>query len=112
MPAGSASVSGSTAAAPAAGPYAESSHEPMLIGEVGRKARSMLANREGRPRSATSAAVPNDNATSESRRHRRRRFGRLRDAAPSVDEAPATPPATKYAGMNHFQTGALRTGTS
>src|SRR5215831_13731748 len=44
------------AAIAAAPPNAARVHEPMLIGEVGRKTRSMLAKRHGRPRSDTSSA--------------------------------------------------------
>ena len=80
-----------------------------LIGDVGRNTRSMFTNRDGRPRSAIKHAVPIDSATKESRADRRRSGAY---ASPSVDDAPAIPPHTKYAGMYHFHTGALRTGTS
>src|SRR3954469_6535468 len=97
------------AAIPAAGPYAASSQLPTLIGDVGLATRSMLANRSGRPRSATRQPAPAVTAAAATTR-----AGRTRATAPaasaaaaSVDDAPASPPRNRYEGIQCRHVGFL-----
>ena len=104
-----------TSAAPAItapGPYAVRIQVPTDIGEVGLKTRSMLRNRSGRPRSATSASRLTVMAPVAPIRAPRARAGRPdRSApAPSNDEPPAMPPMNRYSGMAASQGAALTTG--
>jgi hypothetical protein len=86
----------------------------MLSGDVGRKTRSMLANRPGTPRSATSSTGLTAAPTPATRRAARARPASPRTpaAAASNDEAPARPPKKKYQGTSGFHTGGLMTGRS
>jgi hypothetical protein len=100
------------AAGTTAAPLATSSHEPMLIGEVTLKTRSMFRNRCGLPRSRVNRTGLIEIAPSAVA-HARRASGSLpaHDAAqPSADEAPPRPPKKKYHGISGFQTGGLITG--
>ena len=100
------------AASPAAGPNEERIQVPTLIGEVGLKTRSMLRNRAGRPRSEIRRGGLTDTpASAASRAFLARASLPLKRAtrARSAD-APARPPAKKYAGISQVQVGSLRTG--
>ncbi len=110
---GSFPVTAEAAAAPAAGPYAASSQEPTLIGEVGLTTRSMFANRPGLPRSLTSAAVDRETPAREEIFIAVAVVVRPVAWAPaaSTDPAPARPPRKKYPAMSRArQAGALMTG--
>src|SRR5205085_3705950 len=72
-------------------------HEPTLMGEVGRNTRSMLRNRSGRPRSFTSSAVPATSPSAEIHRHRvtspsRSSLSTISATIPRTAAAPAAPP--------------------
>lgn len=94
---GSLPVTSLAAAADASPEWAASSHEPMLIGEVGLATRSMLANRSGRPSSAVRNAAPPAALAAASSRPARRSAGRLVAAAsaPSTAHAPDSSPQNR-----------------
>ena len=78
-------------------PNPASSQLPTLMGEVGRKTRSMFKNREGRPRSSIKRAALTAAPPAAMRRVLRTSPPRSGDpdqvaAAPSAADAPATPP--------------------
>src|ERR1700733_10452962 len=102
-----------TAGAPATGPYAASSQEPTLIGELGLNTRSMCRNRSGRPRSCTRATADRLIAPSAPTLATRASSPYPDTSAPaaSTDEAPARPPRNRYPGTSGTrQTGSLITG--
>src|SRR5437660_570127 len=105
-------VTSDAAAAAAAPPNSASVHEPTLIGDGGRKTRSMFAKRSGRPRSEIrSRGLTAAPAAAATRALRASRRCPARSAArPRTAEAPARPPTKKYTGTSQVQTGRLRTG--
>ena len=78
-------------------PNPASTQLPTLIGEVGRKTRSMFMKRDGRPRSSTrraalTTAPPAAINRVRSTRPARNGLADQRAAAPNAAEAPARPP--------------------
>src|SRR6266571_5340075 len=74
-----------SAATPAAGTYAPSSHDPTLIGDVILNTRIMCRNRPGRPRSWISAATDVNPAAAAP----------VLAPAASRDDPPARPPRNR-----------------
>jgi hypothetical protein len=94
---GSLPVTSLAAAAEASPEWAASSHEPMLIGEVGLATRSMFTKRSGLPSSAVRNAAPPAALAAASSRPARRSAGRpvAAASAPSTAHAPDSSPRNR-----------------